>query len=80
MKRLLYSSARAAWVACLGFASLYRPWQGPARCRLTTFTRQSLEAAIRGVLKHEPNVALTDEKTAKRMQFLKHPVSDIKVT
>jgi internalin A len=75
MKRLLHNSTRSAWAAFL-ILPLITAWANAAHAA-SPFPDKNLEAAIRGVLKHEPNVELTDEKL-QNVYILEAPGKDIK--
>ena len=60
MKRFIDNSARAAWTG-LVIVVVITAWVNEVKAA-SPFPDKNLEAAIRGVLKHEPKVELTDEK------------------
>jgi internalin A len=75
MKRLFYNPARAARTAVVILAGI-AAWANEGRAA-SPFPDKNLEAAIQGVLKHEPKVELTDEKL-QNVYILEAPGKDIK--
>src|ERR1700722_11279929 len=75
MKRLSLNIIAIAHTAIL-VAFVSGAWASPASAA-SPFPDKNLEAAIRGVLKHEPNVELTDEKL-QNVYFLEAPGKEIK--
>jgi internalin A len=75
MKRSFHNSARVAWATVL-ILPLATTWARTADAA-SPFPDKNLEVAIRAVLKHEPNVELTDEKL-QNVYFLEAPGKDIK--
>ena len=63
--------------ATASLAAVLHPCAGPAAVAASPFPDKNLEAAIRDVLKHEPNVELTDEKL-QNVYILEAPEKGIK--
>ena len=71
-----FSRQAAVAVAAIFVIPILAAWAQPARAD-SPFPDKNLEAAIRDVLKHEPKVALTDEKLLD-IYFLEAPGKEIK--